>query len=237
MLKLFKRVEILNMACHLGHRHCVLESARHFHNWIEVPNPDNNNPIPPNLRGIVYCTALQYGNEYEWDFAFERYRMSTVSTEKELLLSALGCSLEPWILSRYLRRAISGGDIRKQDVFRVFAAVSSNVVGQQIAFDFLRSNWNEIKNYLGSTMSNLNMILKFATKRMNTKYFLAELESFVKTDVKDNGLSIQQILEQVRINVDWMTRNYQDIIAWLMREATIRQQQQQQLNDTSSALH
>lgn len=72
---------------------------------------------------------------------------------------------------------------------------------------------------------------------MNTKYFLAELESFVKTDVKDNGLSIQQILEQVRINVDWMTRNYQDIIAWLMREATIRQQQQQQLNDTSSALH
>lgn len=44
MLKLFKRVEILNMACHLGHRDCILESERHFHNWIEVPNPDNNNP-------------------------------------------------------------------------------------------------------------------------------------------------------------------------------------------------
>uniref|UniRef100_A0A034V8K5 Aminopeptidase N n=2 Tax=Bactrocera dorsalis TaxID=27457 RepID=A0A034V8K5_BACDO len=225
MLKLFKRVEILNMACHLGHRDCILESARHFQNWIEVPNPDTNNPIPPNLRGIVYCTAIQYGNEFEWDFAFQRYRSTSVSTEKELLLSALGCSLEPWILSRYLRRSISGDDIRKQDVYRVFAAVSSNVVGQQIAFDFMRNNWNEIKNYLGSTMSNINAILKFATKRMNSKFFLAELESFVKTDVKDNGRSIQQILEQVRVNVDWMARNYQDIIQWLQREAATRQQQ------------
>ncbi|XP_036344816.1 aminopeptidase N-like [Rhagoletis pomonella] len=223
MLKLIKRVEILYMACHLGHRHCVLESARHFHNWMEVANPDNNNPIPPNLRGIVYCTAIQYGSEYEWEFAFQRYRSTTVSTEKELLLSALGCSLEPWILARYLRRSISGEDIRKQDVHRVFAAVSGNVVGQQIAFDFMRNNWEEIKTYLGSTMSNLNMILKFATKRMNSKFFLTELESFIKTDVKDNGRSIQQILEQVRINVDWMSRNYQDIIAWLKREASARQ--------------
>lgn len=235
MLKLFKRVEILNMACHLGHRDCILESARHFHNWIEVPNPDTNNPIPPNLRGIVYCTAIQYGNEFEWDFAFERYRSSSVSTEKELLLSALGCSLEPWILSRYLRRSISSEDIRKQDVYRVFAAVSSNVVGQQIAFDFMRNNWNEIKTYLGSTMSNINMILKFATKRMNSKFFLAELESFIKTDVKDNGRSIQQILEQVRVNVDWMARNYQDIIQWLQREAITRQLQQR--NGTSPATH
>ncbi|XP_036213132.2 aminopeptidase N [Bactrocera oleae] len=233
MLKLFKRVEILNMACHLGHRDCILESARHFQNWIEVPNPDTNNPIPPNLRGIVYCTAIQYGNEFEWDFAFQRYRSTSVSTEKELLLSALGCSLEPWILSRYLRRSISGEDIRKQDVYRVFAAVSSNVVGQQIAFDFMRNNWNEIKTYLGSTMSNINAILKYATKRMNSKFFLAELESFIKTDVKDNGRSIQQILEQVRVNVDWMARNYHDIIQWLQREATTRQQQ----NGATAAIH
>ncbi|XP_067616976.1 aminopeptidase N [Eurosta solidaginis] len=224
MLKLFKRVEILNMACHLGHRHCILESSRHFHNWIEVPNPDNNNPIPPNLRSIVYCTAIQYGSEYEWDFAFERYRKSTVSTEKELLLSALGCSLEPWILARYLRRSVIGDDIRKQDVPRVFAAVASNVVGQQVAFDFMRNNWEEIKTYLGSTMSNLNLILKFATKLMNSKFFLSELETFIKTDVKDNGRSVQQVLEQVRVNVDWMSRNYKDIIAWLQRETTIMQE-------------
>lgn len=35
--------------------------------------------------------------------------------------------------------------IRKQDVYRVFAAVSSNVVGQKMAFDFIRNNWEDIK--------------------------------------------------------------------------------------------
>lgn len=83
-------------------------------------------------------------------------------------------------------------------------------------------------------MSNINTILKFATKRMNSKFFLTELESFIKTDVKDNGRSIQQILEQVRVNVDWMARNYQDIIQWLQREATTRQQHK---NGASPATH
>lgn len=82
-------------------------------------------------------------------------------------------------------------------------------------------------------MSNINAILKYATKRMNSKFFLAELESFIKTDVKDNGRSIQQILEQVRVNVDWMARNYHDIIQWLQREATTRQQQ----NGATAAIH
>lgn len=44
MLDHFKRVEILNMACHLGHQGCISESVRHFQNWIQVPNPDANNP-------------------------------------------------------------------------------------------------------------------------------------------------------------------------------------------------
>ncbi|XP_053945161.1 aminopeptidase N [Anastrepha ludens] len=225
MMKLFKRLEILSIACHLGHRHCILESVRQFHNWMEVPNPDTNNPIPPNLRGIVYCVAIQYGSEYEWDFAFHRFRNTTVSTEEELLLNSLGCSLQPWILARYLRRSLSGDDIRKQDVYRVFAAVSGNVVGQQIAFDFIRNNWEEIKTYLGATISDMTTILSFCTKRMNSKFFLTELKSFVENEVKDNSRSVQLVIEQVRVNIDWMSRNYQDIIAWLQREATRRQQQ------------
>jgi len=99
----------------------------------------------PNLRGVVYCSAIQYGTEYEWDFAFERFLKTNVPGEKDLLLNALGCSKEPWLLYRFLRRGISGQHIRKQDLFRVFAAVSSTVVGQNIAFDFLRNNWQEIK--------------------------------------------------------------------------------------------
>lgn len=93
----------------------------------------------------MYCTSIEAGSDKEWDFAYERYKNSKVPSEKETLLTALGCSKEPWILARYLKYAISGKYIRKQDIFRVFASVSSNSVGQQLAFDFIRSNWDELK--------------------------------------------------------------------------------------------
>lgn len=48
----------------------------------------------------MYCTAIKVGGQEEWDFAWERYKNSNVGSEKELLLQALGCSREVWILSR-----------------------------------------------------------------------------------------------------------------------------------------
>ncbi|XP_034485827.1 aminopeptidase N [Drosophila innubila] len=218
---LLKRAEILGMACHLGHQQCISESTKQFQNWVQTPNPDAYNPINPNMRGIVYCSAIQYGTEFEWDFAFERYLKTNIPAEKELLLSALGCSKEPWLLYRYLRRAVAGQHIRKQDVFRVFAAVSTTVVGQEITFDYLRSNWKDINVYMGSSISNIHTMLKFATKRMNSKYQLAELEEFVRDAHWVYDRPIQQIVEQVDIRVDWMNRNYKSIVNWLQRETTI----------------
>lgn len=83
----------------------------------------------------------------EWDFAWERFQKTTVSSEKEILLSALGCSRETWILNRYLDMSITeSSGIRKHDVFRVFAAVSGNVMGEPIAFNFIRNNWQKMKD-------------------------------------------------------------------------------------------
>ncbi len=57
--------------------------------------------INPNLKSTVYCTALSHGGVTEWDFAFKQYKTSTVAAESSRLLSAMACSTQPWILSRY----------------------------------------------------------------------------------------------------------------------------------------
>jgi aminopeptidase N len=102
--------------------------------------------ISPNLKSLVYCTAIKYGSDIEWEFAWERFQKTSISSEKELLLSALGCSRETWLLTRYLERSMTDGQgIRKQDMFRVFGAVSNNVIGQPIAFSFIQNNWEKIK--------------------------------------------------------------------------------------------
>ena len=103
--------------------------------------------ISENLREIVYCTAISVGGQEEWDFAWQRYLNANVENEKEILLMALGCSKEIWILSRYLEWAITeNSGIRKHDSARVFAAVTSNSIGQQLAYRFLKTHWNRLRS-------------------------------------------------------------------------------------------
>lgn len=71
---------------------------------------------------------------------------------------------------------------------------------------------------LGSSMANLHTILKYATKSMNSRFQLAALEWFIKNDLQDESRSIKQILEHVQGNVNWMNRNYKNIVHWLRRE-------------------
>lgn len=94
----------------------------------------------------MYCTAIKYGDVREWNFAWERLQRTTIPSERELLMIALGCSREPWILIRYLQRSMTDTyGIRKQDLYRVFMAVSNNVIGQPIAFNYIRNNWQKLK--------------------------------------------------------------------------------------------
>lgn len=71
---------------------------------------------------------------------------------------------------------------------------------------------------MGSQISNIHTLLKFASKRMNSKFQLAELEDFVRDARWAYDRPIQQILEQVDISVEWMNRNYNAIVKWLQRE-------------------
>lgn len=51
------------------------------------------------------------------------------------------------LFTRYLDRAVSrNSGIRKQDAAAVFSAVSSNVIGQPLAFGFIRDQWRRVKD-------------------------------------------------------------------------------------------
>ncbi|XP_046398919.1 aminopeptidase N isoform X2 [Ischnura elegans] len=218
-LTVYKRVSVLGWACSLGHEDCVQNCIKQYNNWRRLPNPDKNNTISPNLKNVIYCTAIRHGSQAEWEFAWERYRATNVGSEKDLLLAALGCSRETWILIRYLEWSVTeNSGIRKQDAARVFAAVSSNVMGQPLAFNFLREKWDKVKEYLGSSLFTINNIVRSSTKRMNTEFELADLKKFAADHRKDLGTAtraVEQAMEKAEANVEWMKTHYQTIIEWL----------------------
>lgn len=218
-LQIYNRKAVLDRACAVGNLGCIGEAVRNFRNWKISPDPDHNNPINPNIKVLVYCTAIRVGDQTDWEFAWERFVNSNVGSEREIIMTALGCSRESWILTRYLEWAITDGTgIRKQDAFRVFNAVTENIIGQELAFRFLRVNWERIRKYMGSSILALNGIVKAVTSKLSTRDDIRELKSFALSKSSDLGSAnrtVQQSIEMVQDNIRWMDENFEVIKNWL----------------------
>ncbi|TWW53291.1 Aminopeptidase N, partial [Takifugu flavidus] len=109
--------------------------------------------IHPNLRSIIYCHAVAAGGEKEWEFAWEKVQTTNSSTEKEELLKALSCTTKVWLLSRYLEYSLEKAD--ELDVAYVVGAVAGNVLGNPLAWNFVRQHWKNISGVLPAMLQSL----------------------------------------------------------------------------------
>ncbi|TTJ07847.1 Aminopeptidase N [Bagarius yarrelli] len=132
----------------MGNWRKLLEKLQTSHQSIRVINRAqiiddafNLARIHPNLRSTVYCRAIAAGGVAEWDFAWAEFKKATIATEAEKLRAAMACSTTPWILNRYLSYTLDPSKIRKQDATSTIIYVANNVVGQPLAWDFIRANW------------------------------------------------------------------------------------------------
>ncbi|CAB3360791.1 Hypothetical predicted protein [Cloeon dipterum] len=217
----YKRIRIMSWACSLGHQECVNHSISTFNQWLKSENPDKNNPVPANLKSVIYCTAIKHGGQREWDFLWERYQKSNVGSERDLMLTSLGCSREIWLLNRYLLWAVTDGSgIRKQDCARVFGAVSMNVAGSTVAFNFLRDEWDRIKSYVqksggfGGLAELADLLIPTITGQLEYQQ-LTEFATKRASDLGPATRAVEQTIERAQANVNWMKRNARNIEAWL----------------------
>lgn len=85
---------------------CHLQWVYISHVWVlilqELTLTHTSSIIQPNLKYLVYCTAIANGGEEEWNFAWEKYLASNVAAEKNKLIHALGCTKKIWMLSRWV---------------------------------------------------------------------------------------------------------------------------------------
>ncbi|XP_071631576.1 aminopeptidase N-like [Temnothorax longispinosus] len=217
-LTILTRIDVLTWACNFDHEDCVTNAVQQFRYWRNNPDPDVNNPISPNLRSVVYCTAVRVGGQSEWEFIWQRYRGTNVGSEKNLLLNALACTREIWLLNQLLDWAFTeNSGIRKQDATMVFRFIANNVVGQSLTFNYFRDKWEHLKKYLGT--SSFNEVAKAATKGISTRYELKDLVEFVKEHLDEFGSTrtIQQAIERVESDIRWFDKYYGKIYNWLRK--------------------
>ncbi|KAF4094944.1 hypothetical protein G5714_024022 [Onychostoma macrolepis] len=167
----YNQVNALRVACSTGLEDCTTLVKTWFQQWMENPKV---NPIKPNLRSTVYCSAIAAGGEKEWDFAWEMFEKATVASEKDKLRTAMACATEPWLLNRYLKYTLDPGKIRKQDVTPTIVSIASNVVGQPLAWDFVRANWEYIFNQFGGKSFSFPNLINGVTNRFSTPFELEQ---------------------------------------------------------------
>ncbi|XP_013790479.2 aminopeptidase N-like [Limulus polyphemus] len=213
----YNRINSLGWTCKHGHPQCVKIAKRKFQEWKD--NYNDLTIIPPNLRSVVYCTAIQYGGQEAWDFTWQRYLEEEVASERDKLMRALACAREPWLLSRYLEWSLNqSSGIKRQDGTYVFRSVASNIYGRDIAFNYLREKWDILLDIYGKSFFSLGSLVQTVTSSLNTQFELDQLVKFYENHKDKLGTahrSFKQAIEKARANVHWMNKNFEIIASWL----------------------
>ncbi|XP_072440233.1 aminopeptidase Q-like [Chiloscyllium punctatum] len=178
-----------------------------------MSNPANNT-IPSYARRHIYCEAIKAGSEKEWNFAWSLYQNS--SQDDEVLLFAMGCSREPWILSRYLHYTLDELIVSEKHSYTVYQSVAENPIGWALAWNFLRANWNSI-NTNSTYYFELMTLLDTVSEGLLTDFGLQEFELFLNstTDEEEWAHTVQQLIIDSRDLLNWNKKIHTEVHNWL----------------------
>ncbi|XP_072421563.1 alanyl (membrane) aminopeptidase b, tandem duplicate 1 [Chiloscyllium punctatum] len=213
----YNQINAVRVACGYGLQDCETMAKTFYSQWMANPN---DNPIPVNLKTSIYCSAIASGNEAEWNFAWKMFQNAKIATEADKLRSAMACTKHTWLLNRYLHYTLDSTKIRKQDATSTITSIASNVIGQSLAWDFVRANWRFIFEQYGGGSFSFSSLIKGVTQRFSTEFELSQLEQF-KTENEDVGFgsgtrALEQALESTKANIRWVNENKEAVHDWFL---------------------
>uniref|UniRef100_A0A663MSH5 Aminopeptidase n=1 Tax=Athene cunicularia TaxID=194338 RepID=A0A663MSH5_ATHCN len=197
--------------------------------WVNIPSGlmDQYNEINAISTacsyGITECQELATKYFHQWQQNITRNPPGTSSGRGSR--RPLSC-LRPTSSARYLQYTLDPNKIRKQDATATINSIASNVVGQPLAWDFIRGNWRMLFSQYGGGSFSFSRLILSVTQRFSTEYELQQLEQF-KADNQDIGFgsgtrALEQALERTRANINWVKENRQPVLDWFQGETTLR---------------
>lgn len=196
----------------LGDIETLQWASSKYTEWMDTGKLD----VGPNLRGIVQCGGLQYGNQREWEFAWARYENTTSASEKATLNSVLACTQVPSLLSRYLQWSLDSSKIKQQDSDGVITAVASHPAGSYLALSFVINNWDTLMDQIGKQPFVMSSLVRGTMGWISTKmeYNMVN-QFFADNDPKQARREVTQTLEDIRMRIAWRKQNEKTVTEWL----------------------
>ena len=170
--------------------------------------------IHPDIRQAVYGVVAKYGGRKEYSQFLELYKKTALHEEKNRLGRALGLFSDKTLVAKTLGFIISN-KVRMQDKPGMLASVWSSPLGREMAWTFLKRNWKFFLKTYGQGGHLFPRIISPA-ESFNSKKYVIDIKKFFKTHpVSSAKRTVQQVLEQIISNEDWIGREYDQIEKWL----------------------
>ena len=162
--------------------------------------------VRPDLRGVVFSLVAQEGDRAVYDRIWELERAAELHEEKIRLLMSLARFQQRDLLRETLDRALTG-DVRLQDTIFVVSAVAANNRGRDLAWEFLKEQWDEFDRRYGGGGFGL-MRLVAITNSFTTNEKRDDVAAFFEAHPTPAAeRTIRQALERIALNVAWLERN------------------------------
>ncbi|XP_028255693.1 thyrotropin-releasing hormone-degrading ectoenzyme-like [Parambassis ranga] len=205
--------ELIMLACSFGNKQCHRQAVAYISDWIS----SNKNRIPPNIRDIVYCTGVSLMDEDVWEFIWMKFHSSNAVSQKKILLEALTCSDNAFLLNRLLNLSLTSDLVPEQDVIDVIIHVGRNPQGRNLAWKYFREKWDILNSRYGEALFMNSKLISGVTEFLNTEKELNELKEFIQSSGVGAGPALPRALEIVEGNVRWHRLHRRQFYQWLRK--------------------
>ena len=196
----------ISQAGFYGDKYIIKEAKKVFDNR-------NIKPIDPDLKTAIYGVVISNGGLKEWKTFEYLYTNTDSAEERDTIGRSLGSFNNYKVVEKALRFSMSK-HVRSQDTPFILASIWRNKEGQDLAWNFVKDNWEVIlKRYGGSNfLTKFLPFLGYHTKKED----LIDAKKFFSKNVAPGGeKTLKQSYEQLESNIAWIKDDKKDIQNWL----------------------
>ena len=195
------RPTILSLASIGEEPHVVDEALGRFR---AMKRPED---VPPDVRGVVYGTAVRHGGAAEYKKLLGFHDTSTSAEEQVTLASALTGFRQPELIQRALGM-ITTEKVRLQDVTYWVAYSFMNRHAKQLTWEWMTEHWQWLEENLGNDLSFTRFPI-YAARAFSDRSFLQVFKTFFATRLSPAfERPYNQGIEMIEWQSAWKKRDF-----------------------------
>lgn len=205
------KVNFVQFACLRGLPECVSKAKEYYD---DAKTQNDLNLTPALFRSTVYCMAVRYGEESEFDYLLDNLFKQTDKANKTSMIYGLSCSKDVSQLSRLLYQVMANAT--KNDIDLILTAIRYVAIranGNNLAWSFTKSNWDRL--YRDSSASALTSVINDITNKFNTQDEYEDFVSFFNKNTKSKiGNGIETARLRIKSYVNWFKKSKTELDSW-----------------------